>query len=520
MISIKNWIHDYLFSEKLPIQERLLNGVVFFGSFGLGLFTLVYILFFTDEASGDISALAFLTVCVCVFLFNFQRIVCQREKAGAERQKMLLSSLNRLSETLLTSHEGSVKDVIAESLTFIKKHIDIDSVFIWKNEGEDRDPRYRVVFQWRQNPAAPAAAQMESVVKAMQEWEFQLQSERCVRGLVNFSPKMQDILAPFGINTLLIVPVIIKEFLWGFVSFDQKHPVKHHPAQGRPALSESIYTPSEEDVLRSTAILTVNALIRAEAIEDLNAALEQMKMSSEVKSKFLADMSPEIRASLNAIIGMTSQVKNTDEKEMKLCLEKINISSRHLLNVVNDVLDMSKMHAGELELDTEDFNFREVMRVAVDLIAFQTDVSSDKLVVATDENIPKWLIGDGRRLLQVLSSLLSNAVKFASPEGTVTLDSRLVGEYDGLSKIQIRISSIGTDIGEEQQNRIFQVFSQSGSIFTRKLSGRGLRLALSKNIVEIMGGNISVESEPGSLSFIFTVRLRRGEPARLRVKTG
>ena len=247
-----------------------------------------------------------------------------------------------------------------------------------------------------------------------------------------------------------------------------------------------------------------------------NEKLFELKVAAETanraKSNFLANMSHEIRTPMNAIIGMTSIGKTAaDAEKMTYSFGKIEEASKHLLGIINDILDMSKIEAGKFELSPHEFNFEKMLQRVVNVITFRTDEKQQKFTVHIDGAIPQNLIGDDQRIAQVVTNLLGNAVKFTPSEGSVTLDAKFCGEEEGLCAVQVKVTDSGIGISPEQQTRLFQSFQQAESNTTRKYGGTGLGLAISKSIVEMMGGEIWVESTLGEgSSFIFTFRAARG----------
>jgi CheY-like chemotaxis protein len=210
---------------------------------------------------------------------------------------------------------------------------------------------------------------------------------------------------------------------------------------------------------------------------------------------------------------MTSIGKNakTTERE-NYALEKIQNAAVHLLSVINDVLDISKIEANKLELAPVEFNLEKMLQKIVNIINFRMDEKRQKFILNIDKNIPRYVISDDHRLSQVIMNLLSNAVKFSPEQGEIGLDITLTGEKDGICELRITISDNGIGINPEQQAKLFSAFEQADSGITRKFGGTGLGLSISKHIVELMGGKIWVESEftIGS-KFIFTVKVERGK---------
>jgi CheY-like chemotaxis protein len=252
-------------------------------------------------------------------------------------------------------------------------------------------------------------------------------------------------------------------------------------------------------------------------ITDITPVMEarfEAEAASRSKSEFLANMSHEIRTPMNAIIGMTAIAKSSADPERKdYCLGKIENASAHLLGVINDILDMSKIEANKLELSQEEFNFEKMLQNAVNVINFRVEEKRQDFSVYLDKDIPLNLIGDDQRLAQVIANLLSNAVKFTPEGGAVRLDTRLErNEDDGFCVLRISVSDTGIGISKEQQSRLFASFQQADSDTSRKFGGTGLGLAISKRIVEMMDGDIWIESEAGKgATFAFTVRMKRGK---------
>jgi CheY-like chemotaxis protein len=227
-------------------------------------------------------------------------------------------------------------------------------------------------------------------------------------------------------------------------------------------------------------------------------------------------MSHEIRTPMNAIIGMINIGKTSEELERKdYCLNRIEEASVHLLGVINDVLDMSKIESGKFDLSSAAFDFGEMFHRVMNVVKFRADEKHQTLTVQIDNDIPKNFIGDDQRLAQVITNLVGNAVKFTPENGSVQVDTQFLGEENGVCLIQIKVTDTGIGISAEQQVGLFQSFQQAENSTSRKFGGTGLGLAISKNIIEMMGGRIEVESELGKGSvFTFTVRLTRGAAAK------
>jgi signal transduction histidine kinase/DNA-binding response OmpR family regulator len=251
------------------------------------------------------------------------------------------------------------------------------------------------------------------------------------------------------------------------------------------------------------------SMVHFHDVTALEAARETAERASTAKSDFLSNMSHEIRTPLNAVIGMTAIAKSSASPERKeYCLDRIDDASRHLLGIINDILDMSKIEANKFVLSPEKFNVENMLRKVTDVVNFKIAEKEQNLFVNIDRNIPRILVGDDQRLAQVITNLLSNAVKFTPESGSIRVDVLLERDGDADCTLLTRVTDTGIGISEEQQPRIFSSFEQAESGTSRKFGGTGLGLAISRRIVEMMGGNLRVESKTGQGStFSFTVRL-------------
>jgi len=275
--------------------------------------------------------------------------------------------------------------------------------------------------------------------------------------------------------------------------------------------------PYYQSVVHTALILcalgTLFAAMLMYVLVRIDAAKNKANEESRQKSTFLATMSHEIRTPMNAIIGMTIIGKSAAGIERKdYCLTKIEDASQHLLGVINDILDISKIEADKFELSSESFHFEKMLQRLVHVINFRIDEKRQKFMVRIDKAIPKFLIGDAQRLAQVITNLLGNAIKFTPEQGAITLDARLAGETADACVIRFAVTDTGIGIHSDHQAELFQSFHQIEASITRKYGGTGLGLAISKRIVAMMGGRIWVESEFGKgATFAFTVRMKRGE---------
>jgi signal transduction histidine kinase/DNA-binding response OmpR family regulator len=442
----------------------------------------------------------------------FQRAIFEREQRKVEvagdkiaKRDELLRIVNDAAVILLSSDTDKFEAALDAGMEMMAQSIGVDRMYIWKNNLRDGKLHYTQVYEWTSDDKFEEGGPMDfSYDDSLPDWAERLSAGRCVNGPVNrLSESERERLSPYKMLSVLVAPVFLQHEFWGFVSFDD-------------CKNEREFSENEENILRSASLLMVNALLRNEMMQNLISAREEALLSAQAKSEFLANMSHEIRTPINAVVGMTSIGKSASGTERKdYCFGKIEDASTHLLGIINDILDMSKIEAGKLELSPVNFNFEKMLRRVVNVINFRVDEKRQKLTVHLDRHIPQNLIGDDQRLAQVITNLLSNAVKFTPEEGAIRVDTRFVKEEQGRCVIGVDVRDSGIGISDEQKTRLFGSFVQAESDTSRKYGGTGLGLAISKRIVEMMGGKISVESEPGKGSvFSFTAEVERGEESR------
>jgi len=234
--------------------------------------------------------------------------------------------------------------------------------------------------------------------------------------------------------------------------------------------------------------------------------------ASRSKGEFLSHMSHEIRTPLSAVIGMINIAAGTEDiQKIKHCLDRAGNASKHLLNIINNILDMSKIEANKLELSYSEFDFKKMLTGIINLISVRAEEKHQHITVNVKENIPQFLIGDELRLSQVVTNLLTNAIKFTPEKGDVTLNVEMTEEAGDEVTIRTEVADSGIGITEEQQKRLFTSYNQADSSISKNFGGTGLGLVISKQIVELMQGTIWIESEFNKGSkFIFTIKAKKG----------
>lgn len=248
-----------------------------------------------------------------------------------------------------------------------------------------------------------------------------------------------------------------------------------------------------------TTLLELNEHLEQKIMErtrELDHAKNDAEAANRAKSEFLANMSHEIRTPMNSITGMTHLALKTElSPKQRDYLEKIQRSSHHLLGVINEILDFSKIEAGKIEIEISDFDFEKVIKTISQFLVEGTSSKGLDYKLDVEANIPRLMRGDPLRLNQILLNLLSNAIKFTH-HGYVSLRIYKTSENDQTFQLQFEVQDTGIGISSEDTKKLFKNFQQVDSTITRKYGGTGLGLAISQKLVELMHGNIGVESIP------------------------
>jgi PAS domain S-box-containing protein len=252
--------------------------------------------------------------------------------------------------------------------------------------------------------------------------------------------------------------------------------------------------------------------------EELEAALITAREATQLKSRFLANMSHEIRTPMNGVLGMTDFLLATNlSPEQQEYAESIQWSAGALLTLINDILDLSKIEAGKLRVDRAPFNVADAVEETASVFALQARAKGLEFESSIPGTLRGMAVGDAGRLRQVLTNLLGNAIKFTDG-GRIGVTAEVIGETEAALKVRFTVHDTGIGIPRDQQTRLFESFIQGDGSSTRKYSGTGLGLAISKQLVELLGGEMGVESEPEQGSrFWFTAEFGKPVPGELPV---
>ena len=288
--------------------------------------------------------------------------------------------------------------------------------------------------------------------------------------------------------------------------------VKNFEGSAKPKNNEELYFLSNVRLIkRSKSQYEIEGVARDITVlkktnHELRNAKDMAERSLKIKERFLANMSHEIRTPMNGIIGMIDLIGSTTlDSEQTDYIRTIKKSSDTLLNILNDILDLSKIEAGKMELRKEPVKLTETFEKVYELYSQQAHLINNTLYYHLDDQLPEYILADETRLLQVLSNLTSNAIKFSTKKGNINLSIRVVEHHDSLYKFKVSVKDSGIGISKKDVSRLFEIFSQLDSSSSKNYSGTGLGLAISKELVKSMGGEINVVSTPGlGSTFSFT----------------
>ena len=403
-----------------------------------------------------------------------------------QKRDQLLETVHQVANLLLDTEMKDMRANLNISLRMLLEALDADRASIWKYAPET-DRMSCVIRNSRPG--------FEIVSEAPYEF-FEDESEK-LKSNITYNCTIEDIpieeqqaYRDMGIHTILSIPIFLKGAYWGCLSFEDCHHAGRYPEQ-------------EISIIHSVGLMIANGLQRNEYIRNieettykLELALDEAHKASNVKSDFLANMSHEMRTPLNAIIGLSelamedSGISLHEHQNM----EKIYASGNHLLRLVNDILDISKIEAGKLDLDKDNYDLASVLNDVININVIRVGEKPIIFKQNISEDLPIHLYGDDRRVRQIMSNLLSNAFKYTD-EGVVELEvsgKRHEAQEDHIW-ITIRVKDTGSGIRQEDLQLLFEDYSRT-TLHSSK-EGTGLGLSITKQLTEMMHGTVTVESE-------------------------
>gem|GEM_PF-477064 len=418
--------------------------------------------------------------------------------AEIERSIELLSAVNQAAGVLLRSEMDDFSTDFHACMVMVADAVGVDRISIWKNYVENgRLYYFSQAFAWAgkaqkmDNEAAQyTIMEPRCYDEVVPGWESLLSGGGYISSLIrDLPPQEQPHFARQGIQSIFVTPVFIENQFWGFVGYDSFY-------------QEKIFTENEQMTMHSAGIIIANALLRNDMMRNLQSA-------NNAKSDFLTKMSHEMRTPLNAIIGLSElALEDTAlHEDTRLSIEQVSNAGATLLSTVNDILDISRIESGMLELVPVTYDTPSLLNDTVTQSIMYIGEKPIRFVLDINETLPTKLIGDDLRVKQICNNLLSNAFKYTK-EGTVELGVRCAREGSETVLMTIWIRDTGVGIKQEDLGALFEDFVQVDKMVNRHVMGTGLGLSITKKMAEMMGGNVTVESEYGKGS-TFTVTLKQ-----------
>ncbi|MES2886085.1 MAG: response regulator [Pseudomonadota bacterium] len=433
----------------------------------------------------------------------------------------------RESELLRISNDSAVDDgdLIASTrlvLRAAQNALDVRRVSIWNYDGERDGIVCQMLVDGDRESTEPVRLQQAdypAYFKAMREHRSIMADDAPTHpATFEFA---EGYLAPLGITSMLDVAIRHGGRTVGVICCEHVGPARHWRDE------ETSFVGALSDVL-SRALTAEQKKLADDSLRELNADLEQRvaertreaEEANAAKSSFLANMSHEIRTPMNAIIGMSHLALKTKlDTRQRDYVQKIDRAANNLLGIINDILDFSKIEAGKLSIEAIEFDLTEVLDSLVQLCGLKADAKGLDFHLKTARGLPRALVGDPLRLGQVLINFANNAVKFTD-SGRVLVEVTVLKEEEEMVELGFAVTDTGIGMTEEQVGKMFQSFSQADTSTTRKYGGTGLGLAISKQLAELMGGTVGVQSSPGfGSTFWATARFGRAKSLKPRIES-
>ena len=431
-------------------------------------------------------------VILIIGLVSFRAKDKKRNKQ-IEKSDSLLRAVNAAASVILASGDGaSFEDSLMAGMALMGRCLDVDRVQLWQNATIGGELCFIHKHEWLSETGmekTPVPIGLTFRYSDKPGWHEMFLRGEHINGPFSMLPENDQIfLSTYEIKSIVVIPLFLQEQFWGFFSIDD-------------CRAERIFTDDEIDILRSASLMLASAINQTAMTQDIQAtaaqleiALSESNQANLAKSTFIANMSHEIRTPMNSIIGFSELAIDTDIKpETKEYLESIITNSNWLLTIINDVLDVSKIEAGKMELESVPFDLHEIFTHCQTLTVPKAIEKGLVLHFYAEPVIGKKLLGDPTRLHQIFINLLSNAIKFTNI-GAVKLSSFITESTGDECTVCFEIRDSGIGMSPEQIEKVFHPFTQADSSMTRKHGGTGLGLSITKNLIELMGGELMVES--------------------------
>ena len=421
----------------------------------------------------------------------------------------LTGSLNKAAVNFLAGYNRSFKDIMAEEEMFIADIVKTDGISVFRNVEKPEGLYMSQIYHW-ESESTNSTNRIRRPIKGAYDkyapnWKKIFEANEPVNGSLGLMSEPEaSSLRSFGIVSLFAAPVFISGKFWGFVLFEDHR-------------KERCFDNSQAKFMRSAALLIATAIMHNEMENTLGKknmevqrALKQAVKASNVKSEFLARMSHEMLTPMNIIMGMT-QIANMSGKidKVKDCLSQIDFASKHLVRMISNVLDISGGNEA-FALKEAEFAWDAMLECILNRVKPGIDKKRQNLTLDISQDVPARLTGDEKRLTQVIVHLLTNAIKFTPEHGEISLRAIMREDEGKAITLEIEVADNGIGILKEDQNKLFGIFEQGDCSCTREYSGLGIGLTLAKSIVQMMDGDIWVQSELGQgARFIFTCKVKK-----------